>query len=156
MRTIRRRIPKVFQACILTSLGVLVVVCVVSHLIGGIYFAAQVAIAGGIGVALLAQYMLWVSRTVSRAKSLMASDETGETASRVATRIQIASLVKFFATTGLLVVLVVVFRFKPVAIVVGIAGLYVPYAFIPLLFKPEEAEMTLTEGASEVTEDRDK
>lgn len=151
-----QNIPKVFKACFLTSFGIIVAAVIVSFFVKELYFATQVGISGGIGIALLAGYMLWIGRTVSGAKSQMESDKAGDVASGVATKIQIASLVRLFATAAILVVLIVAFKFEPVAIIVGISGLYIPYAVVPLLFKSSDADTPQPEGTNEVSEDKDK
>lgn len=118
-------------------------------------FAMDVAISSGISVALFFAYVLWIGRLIGRAKPQLDSDETGDTATRVATQIQVASVVKLFLYAGILILLILVFRFQPLAVIFGVSSMYLANIVVPLFSNPRHHHENGGQEAG-ITEVKDK
>ena len=131
------QVPPVFKASAATSACLVTVAAMVAGYVKDCVFGLQTAIAGGFSVALLCAYVVWVSAVMARAKAHVQADKGGEYAASVGAKIQVASLVKLFVLASVLVILIVVFHFDVIAAIIGVSGIYLPLAIVPLFVKPD-------------------
>ena len=68
MKKIWLQIPLVFRACILVSVGVLIVGAGIAGCVKDAWFGVQTAVVGGFSVALLCAHVVWTSTLIERHK----------------------------------------------------------------------------------------
>ena len=156
MKKIWLQIPLVFRACILVSVGVLIVGAGIAGCVKDAWFGVQTAVVGGFSVALLCAHVVWTSTLIERHKGELERDKTGDVATSIQMRIQIASLVKLFGIAAILILFVVGFHFNAWTAVIGVTATYLPIAVVPLFFKyggqPLGAEVSAQDEAPERSE----
>jgi hypothetical protein len=141
-------VPKTLQVSTITALILAVIASIAACIFKNIFFGLQTGITGIISVALLCVYVVYVAKTMADAKSAM-TPETSETlAVSVANRIQVASLVKLFILAGIIVTLVVAFKFDVIAVAIGVSAMYLPLLVVPFFVKSTDngAESNRSEG----------
>ena len=137
MREFWNKIPKTFQVCVIVSLILVFTVFGVVSWIFDSTFALQTAIISIFSFALLCVYVVWASRVSMHVK--MQAEQNGdmkELASNAALKIQVGSLVKTLILAAFLVISIIVFKFTPVAALIGVSVMYIPLYTVPLFVKP--------------------
>lgn len=137
MREFWNKIPKTFQVCVIVSLILVFAVFAVVSWFFDPTFALQTAIISVFSFALLCVYVVWASRVSMHVK--MQAEQNGdmkELASNAALKIQVGSLVKTLILAAFLVISIIVFKFTPVAALIGVSVMYIPLYTVPLFVKP--------------------
>lgn len=137
MREFWNKIPRVFRACVIVSLIIAIAACLVGWMIFDPTFALQTAIISNFSFALLCVYVVWASRISMHVK--MQAEQNGdmkEVATNAALKIQVGSIIKTLILAAFLVVLIIVFKFSPIAALIGVSVMYIPLYTVPLFIKP--------------------